>query len=633
MQTTTHPNGIRGIFSLLILLFLSTSFHSTQLASAQAESSIQVFNGILQPDVIDIYLIQDLQPGQVLSALAANTSGNLDPILLVIPETGNLNELFQTYTRQVNELVQAGTDLPQSIYNLRDDTFLAWDDDGGSGYSAYLEFSPDQPGNYYLLVASALSSVGRSTSGDYRLVVGQNVDTHLSLESQAEGQTFATFLQVFTTDLGSVEEQTGSLAPGAAYVEYALEDIKAGDTLFLFVERTSGNFFPALSLLDFGDKPLTAANVEGENTSASLSFSFVETTSNIKLRVLSNRSSPSQAQGDFRLLVGLNTPEVTSGSAAPTGETILKTPIEVAVGVKLLQIVNVEQADEFFTAVGSLRMDWTDPRNAFSPDSCKCREKFFSQTNFDEFLDQVDDRWPEFSFANQQGNRWMQNRAVVLRADGSATYFELFTTNFQVDFDFRRFPFDVQTFLIRVDQLLPSRYYEFTELPGYSEISTEHGEDEFILTNFQTGTSLIQANTGTENSRFSFTFEAPRHLEYYLLQVFTPILLIVVISWVTFFLRDYTRRIEAAAANVLLFIAFSFSLTENYPRLGYLTFLDAMMATVFTINTAVVVYNVYLKQLESRGKVERAEKIDHVMDWVYPVMYLVAGTVLYAIFF
>ncbi len=602
-------------------------------AAAQSSASIQIENSILPPGFVDVYRVPDLQPGQTLSALAANTSGNLDPVLIITAADENLYELFQSYVAMQRELIQNDTNIPQSIYDLRDATFPAWDDDSGSGHDAYLEFSPTRSGDYFVLVSSALSTTALSTSGDYRLVLGLNTEEALTIDSLPIGQPFATFEQAISSQEGRVEEETGFLAPGTAYTEYELEDIHAGDTLYVYVERTSGDFFPALGLLDYGNKPLSVANLAGENTTTKLQLAFEETTAGIKLRILPNESSPVDAGGEFRLQVGVNVPEIETGTAEPGGQFVIKTPIPVEVGVKLLQIVNVEQSMEFFTGVGSLRMDWSDPRNAFSPDSCNCREKFYSEANFSTFLKDVEDRWPDFSFANQQGNRWVQNRAVVLRADGNATYYELFTTNFQVDFDFRRFPFDIQTFLIRVDLLLPSRYYIFTELPGYSEISSEHGEDEFILTNFQTNTSIIPANTGTQNSRYTFTFDAPRHLEYYILQVFIPVLLIAIISWLTFFLRDYTRRIEAAAANILLFIAFSFSLTENYPRLGYLTFLDALMATTFIVNTAVVAYNVYLKQLESRGLGERAERIDRVMDWVYPLMYLVAIGVLYLIFF
>jgi uncharacterized sodium:solute symporter family permease YidK len=101
-----------------------------------------------------------------------------------------------------------------------------------------------------------------------------------------------------------------------------------------------------------------------------------------------------------------------------------------------------------------------------------------------------------------------------------------------------------------------------------------------------------------------------------------PILLIILISWFTFFLGDYTRRIEASAANILLFIAFSFSLTDNYPRLGYVTFLDAVMAVTFIFNTLVLLYNVYMKRLENQGQLERVVHIDRFLDWAYPFLYL-----------
>ena len=123
-------------------------------------------------------------------------------------------------------------------------------------------------------------------------------------------------------------------------------------------------------------------------------------------------------------------------------------------------------------------------------------------------------------------------------------------------------------------------------------------------------------------SRYSFTFEAPRHQDYYVLQVFVPILLIILISWFTFFLGDYGRRIEASAANTLLFIAFSFSLSDNYPRLGYITFLDAVMAVSFAFNTLVLLYNVYMKRMENEGRLERVARIDRFFDWAYPFLYL-----------
>ena len=277
-------------------------------------------------------------------------------------------------------------------------------------------------------------------------------------------------------------------------------------------------------------------------------------------------------------------------------------------------------------------MEWFDPVLAFNPESCNCDFKTYTHDNFDQFIADSADRWPAFSFHNQQGNRWTQNQVVVVNSDGKASYRERFTTNFQVDFDFRRYPFDNQTFTIRVDSLWPEEIFQFSNQNNLSSISSEHGEDEFILENLQTDVSS-QSNPDGRYSRYSLSFEGPRHLTYYIFQVFLPILLIIAVSYITFFLRDYKTRIEVASGNLLLFIAFSFSLSENYPRLGYTTFFDMLMALIFVINALVVLYNVWLRRMEMNGQAERADRIDSFLDWIYPISYLLAVGIVVLMFF
>ncbi len=57
------------------------------------------------------------------------------------------------------------------------------------------------------------------------------------------------------------------------------------------------------------------------------------------------------------------------------------------------------------------------------------------------------------------------------------------------------------------------------------------------------------------------------------------------------------------------------------------------MAITFIVNSLVVIYNVYLKWLEVHDQLEKAERIDRVADWVYPVGYVIlfAATVAYFI--
>jgi hypothetical protein len=601
-----------------LLLLITLCLHAGP-AHAQQEGQVQRLTGRIHPGEAFLYRLPNLQAGQTLYVRMEGTSGNLDPNLSLADSSVDPKELVAAAESALQEALAAGIDPLQAMDEIRDRYALAWDDDGGGGLAAAFEYEIQASGEYYLLASGALTFLGGATFGDYDLWVGLDATQVLSGETEPTGHTIALLDEKATPPGAGVQVIVGSFTPAKQATFVDLQDLRPGDTLYASLEATSGDLRPTLILRNYARKPIRSGNLDGRDTTASLQYTFPDQVSNYRLEISSCCGDEQATTGDYRLLVGVNAPEVLSGRAEPHGRPVVREPIDVQIGIKLEQIIDVDQANESFTAQASMQMDWTDPLLAFSPDDCQCDFKTFTSNTFNRFVEEVGGRWPEFTLQNQQGNRWTQNRVAVVWSDGRARYFERFTTDFQVDFDFRPFPFDTQEFVIRVDALFPEEYYRFSDLAGYSEISSEHGEDEFVITGFETSVSSVQASTDLTTSRFTFHFTAPRHLSYYILQIFVPILLIIGVSWISFFLRDYTRRIEVASANLLLFIAFSFSLSDNYPRLGYLTFLDYIMAAMFVLSALVVGYNVLLKRMEIQGEEAKADRIDRVMDWIYPL--------------
>ncbi len=57
------------------------------------------------------------------------------------------------------------------------------------------------------------------------------------------------------------------------------------------------------------------------------------------------------------------------------------------------------------------------------------------------------------------------------------------------------------------------------------------------------------------------------------------------------------------------------------------------MAVTLVVNVLVLLYNVRMKQLENQDRAERAEQIDNVLDWAYPLLYAALIGVVIVLFF
>ena len=614
----------------LAVLLMAAGYNSAVLAEA---GPVQVLTGRIDADEVVIYRLSDLKQGQVLTIRVEATSGNLDPVVGVMSGTVDEKQLEALYEEGDEAAARQGGDPVAAMEALRKKYFLAFDDDSGGGLTPTLSFEIPADGEYGVLVAGSQRASGRETFGNYRLMLGIDREDVLDGIAASIGPPIAMRNLEATPPGVGVQEVRGRLGSGRTSAVLALESLKEGDTVYAWMEADGEAPAPGLQLNNFAGKPIKAANLDGTAAQTTLQHTFQADAENYQLKISACCSEGNIADVGYRLLVGINVPAVLTGQAELDGRPVIRSPIEVRTGLRLEQIIEVNQAKELFSAVATLRMQWRDPALAFNPEQCQCDSKMLHDAALDRFIATAEGKWPAIVFRNQQGKRWSQSRIAAIEADGSVVYTERFTTNFQVDFDFRKFPFDTQTFLIHLDAVQPEEYVVLRDLEGFSDISEDHGEDEFILTSFHTHVTSNIDSSGESSSSFTFSFEAPRHLNYYVFRIFVPIGLITLVSWFTFFLRDFKQRIEMTSGNLLVFIAFSFSIAGNYPRLGYLTLLDTVMVVVFIGSALVIVYNVTMKRLQASGQETLVNRIDNIMDWGYPLLYVAMLGILIRAFF
>ncbi len=592
---------------------------------AQERRSVQVLTQRIEAGDVHYYQLPDLNAGETLSIYVTGTSGNFDPFTALMDGGVEPSELEDSFFAEIEQAVASGQDPFVVLPQIASSHFIAWDNDSGGGYDAVFSKRIPEDGDYQLLVSS---SPGRKTFGDYKLLIGINAPEVLTGDALPTDDGIA-ILDKAASEIGvAVQETTGSVTVDRSSSFLTLNPIEAGDTLYIFIEATSGDLAPIIRLQDFGRKTLRTGNLSGEQRSATLEFTFPERGNNYVLEISGCCEEGGVSEGEYRLLAGVNTPEVLMGEAATKGKPVFLKPTEVQVGVKLEQITDVDQVSENFSAVASVKMSWVDPKLAFRPDSCQCSFKVLTMLEFQLLIAKNGTTWPEFSILNQQGNRWTQNQNIVVFTDGEINYIERFTTILQApDFDFRQYPFDTQEFFIRILSLYPEEFYILQDLEGFSEVGENTGEEEWLITEFNTTIDSLDSN-----SQFSFRFLAQRHIDYYVLRIFTPILLIIFISWITFFLKDYGKRIDVGAGNLLLFIAFNFTISDDLPRLGYMTFMDGVLISAFSISVLIVTLNVFLKRLEITGRGDLAQRLDNFSIWLFLAVYIVVGVLLVIIF-
>lgn len=132
------------------------------------------------------------------------------------------------------------------------------------------------------------------------------------------------------------------------------------------------------------------------------------------------------------------------------------------------------------------------------------------------------------------------------------------------------------------------------EIGGYNVTETEHSyRDETY-------------------SRFIFSIKLRRPILSSFVKSVLPIIVITTISLLTFFIspQNFSQRIGLGVTTLMSATAFHLSLLSGIPPIGYLTFADRMMISVYIIFLYNLSASVYIMRLVDAKKTEEAVKFN-----------------------
>lgn len=295
-------------------------------------------------------------------------------------------------------------------------------------------------------------------------------------------------------------------------------------------------------------------------------------------------------------------------------------PVEVGFLVFVLDIDDINGAEQNFSVNVFLRMTWKDERLAVEdmPVRTLPLAKIWN---------------PHVIIANKQFFvRKSLPDVVRVRSDGTVTYTQRYLGPLSQRLNLSNFPFDKHVFGIN---FISTRYspdeVRFTPMVSIRDSSIVGGgmSEVLSLADWKIADYLIETRPyvpmkDVMTAGFIFEFTADRYVLYYVWQVIVPLFLIVLMSWGALWIDPTSSgtQIGLATSSILTLIAYRFMLANLIPKLPYMTRLD-----YFTFGSTVLVFFMLIEvittsYLARHDRQKTARRIDIFGRVIFPLVFI-----------
>ncbi|UXI18812.1 hypothetical protein NH340_JMT04755 [Sarcoptes scabiei] len=260
-------------------------------------------------------------------------------------------------------------------------------------------------------------------------------------------------------------------------------------------------------------------------------------------------------------------------------------PVEVGVTMYIISISSVSEVQMDFTADFYFRQGWRDKRLSFKP-----RPGIDALYVGAEVSDKI---WvPDTFFANEKWAQFHQattfNTFIRIRANGDVLRSIRLTVTSSCPMNLQYFPMDRQLCTIEIESYGYStadiKYKWGIDGKGSVGISNLVELPQFKIKGFKEFSKTEVLSTGNY-SRLVCELEFVRSMGYYLIQIYIPASLIVIISWVSFWLHRNASpaRVQLGVTTVLTMTTLMSSTNAALPKISYIKSIDVYLGTCFVM--------------------------------------------------
>lgn len=321
----------------------------------------------------------------------------------------------------------------------------------------------------------------------------------------------------------------------------------------------------------------------------------------------------------YSCLAGLLIPVLAiasqSGAIASTQEppvvqaAATDSSIQVSIALHVLDLLKIDDADQTAFVDFALWLSWEDA-DLLSPGA---GDRFFRPNQI----------WvPNVQVINSLS---LTNRRVeVVEVDerGRASYRKRLLGTISIPRDLTDFPIDTHVLQIKAVAAGMNREVKLVideRLTGQAEAFSipewDVGEGRAYVSEFNAA--------GESFPSVVYEFEIRRKIGYYVWKVIIPLAMVVMMSWVVFWLdpKQAGPQIGIAATAILTLIAYRFTLGFLVPRLSYLTRLD-----IFITGSSLLVFLALVEALVTVSTAENqpalSRRLDVTSRWLFPTAFV-----------
>ncbi|CAF3494865.1 unnamed protein product [Rotaria socialis] len=288
-------------------------------------------------------------------------------------------------------------------------------------------------------------------------------------------------------------------------------------------------------------------------------------------------------------------------------------PCNVTMTIHINTISAINEVNMDYNTDLIFRQSWYDPRLNYSGTEWAKRSPEI--TLHYSLIDRI---WvPDSFFRNaKEGKRsdiTVPNRLIRVHRDGKVLYSQRLLLKLDCQMKLQKFPLDNQTCVVNIGSYAfatKDLVFYWDETPNVSAIRVNEDLEmpDFVLSNFESRYCNRTTATG------SFTcllvvLHLKRLFGYYLVQVYIPSMLIVILSFVSFWIdhKSVPARISVGLLTVLTVTTQSSGIRSQLPRVSYIKAIDVWMSAclvfVFAGLLEYALVNVIARKNELRQQV------------------------------